>query len=101
MASALAIMSCPYKKPSYSPEFLTENITHAHFSYLILFFLELLPLQRRLLSVGTDDLYLHRNPNKGPQPLQTVIMLIAGVVLLVIAGSLCSLCNKDRDNLSE
>ena len=31
-ASALAIMSCPYKKPSYSPEFLTENITHAHFS---------------------------------------------------------------------
>lgn len=62
---------------------------------------ELLPLQRRLLSVGTDDLYLHRNPNKGPQPLQTVIMLIAGVVLLVIAGSLCSVCNKDRDNLSE
>ena len=54
-------------------------------------------MQRRLLSV--DQLYKHRDPNDGI-PFQPILLLVAGAVILVIAGSLCADCNKSTDDES-
>lgn len=50
-----------------------------------------------------DQLYIYRDP-KDDIPLQPIIFLIAGLMILVIAGSLCTPCTKhtyDDESLSE
>ncbi|KAK2548458.1 hypothetical protein P5673_031353 [Acropora cervicornis] len=55
-------------------------------------------MQRRLLSV--DKVLLHRGP-KGDLPFQSIFFVIAGVMILVIAGSLCTACAQGRDKDDE
>ena len=55
-------------------------------------------MQRRLLSV--DKVLLHRAP-KGDLPFQSIFFVIAGVMILVIAGSLCTACAQGRDRDDE
>ena len=55
-------------------------------------------MQRRLLSV--DKVLLHRPPN-GDLPFQPIVFVVAGVMILVIAGSLCTACTQDRDKDDE
>lgn len=55
-------------------------------------------MQRRLLSV--DKVLLHRPPN-GDLPFQPIVFVVAGVMILVIAGSLCTACTQGRDRDDE
>ena len=49
------------------------------------------------MSVG--QLYMNRDP-KDDIPFQPIILLVAGVVILVLAGSLCASCNANKDDES-
>lgn len=55
-------------------------------------------IQRRLLSV--DKVLLHREP-KDDLPLQSIVFVVAGVMILVIAGSLCTACTQEREKDDE
>lgn len=55
-------------------------------------------IQRRLLSV--DKVLLHREP-KDDLPFQSIVFVVAGVMILVIAGSLCTACTQEREKDDE
>ncbi|XP_078381948.1 uncharacterized protein LOC144664651 isoform X2 [Oculina patagonica] len=54
-------------------------------------------VRRSLLSVG--QLYTYEDPGGGI-PLKLLILVLAGAVILVVAGSLCADCNKTKDDES-
>ena len=64
---------------------------------MVLLFLGVTHVRRSLLSV--DQLYMYKDGDDGIF-LKSLLLVLAGIVILVLAAGLCADCNETKDDES-